>query len=91
MAKVLAAKAAILAEDDEGFTLDQVNADLKITKVLTLAPFETAKVLTQSKVKNHRKRVNVITKPPEHSYAHDVVTNPSYACLKPGSGRVLSV
>ena len=56
--------------------------------MLTLAPFETAKVLTQSKVKNHRKRVNVITEPPEHSYAHDVVTNPSYVCLKPGSSRV---
>ena len=39
---VLAAKAAILAEDEKEFTLDQVNRDLKITKVLTLAPFETA-------------------------------------------------
>ena len=45
-------------------------------------------MLTQSKVKNHRKRVNVITEPPEHSYAHNVVTNPSYVCLKPGSSRV---
>ena len=85
---VPAAKAAILAEDEKGFTPDQVNGDLKITKVLTLAPFETAKVLTQSKVKNHRKRVNVITEPPEHSYAHDVVTNPSYVCLRPGPSRV---
>ena len=74
---VLAAKAAILAEDEKGFTLDQVNGDLKITKALTLAPFETAKVLTQSKVKNHRKRVNVITEPHEHNCAHDVVTDPS--------------
>ena len=88
LATVLAAKAAILAEDEKEFTLDQVNGDLKITKVLTLAPFETAKVLTQSKVKNHRKRNNVITEPPEHSCAHDVVTNPSYACLKTGSSRV---
>ena len=68
---VLAAKAAILAEDEKRFTLDQVNGDLKITKVLTLAPFETAKVLTQSKVKNHRKRVN----------AHDVVTKTVVAQL----------
>ena len=91
LATVPAAKAAILAEDEKGFTLDQVNGDLKITKALTFAPFETAKVLTQSKVKNLRERVNVITEPPEHSYAHDVVTNPSYVCLKPGSSRFLSV
>ena len=88
LAMVLAAKAAILAKDEKEFTLDQVNGDLKITKVLTLAPFETAKVLTQSKFKNHRKRVNVITEPLEHSYAHDVVTHPNCACLKPGSSRV---
>ena len=88
LAMVLAAKAAILAEDEKGFTLDQVNEDLKITKALTLAPFEMAEVLTQSKVKNHRKRVNVITEPPEHSYAHDIVTNLSYAYLKPGSSKV---
>ena len=54
LAMVLAAMAAILAEDEKGFTPDQVNGDLKITKVLTLVPFETAKVLTQSKVKSHR-------------------------------------
>ena len=37
LATLLAAKAAILAEDENGFTLDQVNGDLKITKALTLA------------------------------------------------------
>ena len=88
LAMVLAAKAAILAENEKGFTLDQVKGDLKITKALTLAPFEMANVLTQSKVKNHRKRVNVITEPPEHTYAPDVVKNPGYAYLKPGSSRV---
>ena len=69
-------------------TLDQLKGDSKITKALTLAPFEVARVLTQSKVKNHRKSVNVITEPPEHTYAPDVVTNPGYAYLKPGSSRV---
>ena len=44
---VLAAKGAILAEDEKGFTLNQVNGDLKITKVLTLVPFETAKAATE--------------------------------------------
>ena len=85
---VLVAKAAILAENEKEFTLDQVKGDLKITKVLTLASFEMANVLTQSKVKNHRKRVNAITEPPEQTYAPDVVTNPGYAYLKPGSSRV---
>ena len=88
LAMVLAAKAAILAENKKGLTLDQVKGDLKITKALTLAPFEMANVLTQFKVKNHRKIVNVITEPPEHIYAPDVVTNPGYAYLKPGPSRV---
>ena len=30
----------------------------------------------------------MITEPPEHCYAHDVVTSPGYVCLKPGSSRV---
>ena len=85
---VLAAKAVVLAENEKGFILDHVKGDLKIIKALTLAPFEMANVLTQSKVKNHRKRVNVMTEPPEHTYAPDVVMNPGYAYLKPGSSRV---
>ena len=35
LAMVLAAKAAIFAEDEKGCTLDKVNEDLKITKALT--------------------------------------------------------
>ena len=34
LAMVLAAKATILAEDEKGFTLDQVNGDLKIQRCL---------------------------------------------------------
>ena len=42
---VLAAKAAVLAENEKGFILDYVKGDLKITKALTLAPFEMVNVL----------------------------------------------
>ena len=87
-ATVLAAKAATMAKGEEGFTLDQVKGDLKITKALTLAPFETTHVMTQSRVKGHRKRVNVITEPPDKNFIPAIVTNPGYAFLKPGSNRI---
>ena len=56
LAMVLAAKAVMMANDVKGFTLNQVQGDLIITKALTLAPFETTHVKTESKVKNHRKK-----------------------------------
>ena len=88
LATVLAAKAATMAKGEEDFTLDQVKGDLKMTKALTLAPFETTHVMTQSRVKGHRKRVNVITEPQDKNFTPDIVTNSGYACLNPRSNRI---
>ena len=60
LATVMAAKAATMAKGEEDFTLNQVKGDLKMTKALTLAPFENTHVMTQSRVKGHRKRVSVL-------------------------------
>ena len=43
---------------------------------VTLAPFETTHVMTQSRVKEHRKRVNIITEPPDKNLTPNIVTNP---------------
>ena len=64
------------------FTLDQVKGSLKLTKDVTLQPFETVKVRGTTKVRNHQKRVHVIVEPKE-TQCRTVSAISTYSHLKP--------
>ena len=91
LATILASKSVLLKPNSKGeYDLDQVKGDLKLTKKVTLAPFETIKISGMSKVQGHEKRVNVITESTNKNNMVNgsVCTVPCYTTLKPGSRKV---
>ena len=65
------------------FQLDQVQGDVKLTKVVEIHPYQTVHVHGLSRFKGHDERVNIMTEPPSKIYSNSVVTVCSCNCLKP--------
>ena len=61
---------------------------MKITKVITILPFETVHVPGLTQCNSHFKRVHVITEASENFKYDAVKTICTYSMLKPGSSRV---
>ena len=79
-------KSGILKEPD--FNLDWVKGNVKLTKPVTLRPFQTVHVSGITKCDQHFKRVNVIVEPDPHKKYDSAILINGYTVLKPGSSRV---
>ena len=70
------------------FDLNQVKGHVRLTKSVTIAPFQTIRVPGLTECNQHFKRVNVLVEPnPDRSY-ESVIPIHGYTVLKPGSSRV---
>ena len=70
------------------FDLDSVKGQVKITKAVTILPFETVHVPGLTECNSHLKRVHVMTEASE-KFNHDALkTICTYSMLKPGSSTV---
>ena len=70
------------------FDLNQVKGHVRLTKSVTIAPFQTIRAPGLTECNQHFKRVNVLVEPdPDRSYK-SVVPIHGYTVLKPGSSRV---
>ena len=70
------------------FDLNQVKGHVRLTKSVTIAPFQTIRVPGLTECNQHFKRVNVSVEPdPDRSY-ESVIPIHGYTVLKPGSSRV---
>ena len=80
------AKSGILKELE--FDLNKVRGHVKLTKSITIRPFQTVHVSGLTECNQHFKRVNVIVEPdPDKNYEATVPIH-GYTVLKPGSSRV---
>ena len=80
-------KLSVLKEPD--FDLNQVIGKVKLTKVVTIKPFQTVHVSGFTECDQHFKRVNVkVESNPKINYETAIAIN-GYTVLKPGSSRVL--
>ena len=80
------AKSGILKEPE--FDLNTVKGHVKLTKSITIGPFQTVHVSSLTECNQHFKRVNVIVEPdPDKNYEATVPIH-GYTVLKPGSARV---
>ena len=79
-------KSSVLKEP--AFDLEQVKGKVKLTKAVTIKPFQTVHVSGLTECDQHFKRVNVIVESdPKINYDAMVPIN-GYTVLKPGSSRV---
>ena len=70
------------------FDLNKIKGHVKLTKMVTIAPFLTVLVSGLTECNQHFKRVNVIVEPdPDKDYEF-VIPIHWYTVLKPGSSRV---
>ena len=70
------------------FDLNKIKGHVRLTKSITIAPFQTIHVSGLTGCDQHSKRVNVIVEPdPDREY-ESVVPIYRYTVLKPGSSRV---
>ena len=70
------------------FDLNQIKGHVKLTKSVTIAPFQTIRASGLTECDQHFKRVNVLVEPdPDKSY-ESVIPIHGYTVLKPGSSRV---
>ena len=80
-------KSSVLEEPN--FDLNQVKEKVKLTKAVTIKPFQTVHVSGFTECDQHFKRVNVIVESnPKIDYETTILIN-GYTMLKPGSSRVL--
>ena len=70
------------------FDLNKVQGHVKLTKPVTITPFQTVHVSGLTECNQHFKRVNVIVKPDHNKDYESVVPIHGYTTLKPGSSRV---
>ena len=70
------------------FDLDKIQGHVKLTKPLTIAPFQTVHVSGLTECNHHFKRVNVIVEPDPYKDYESVIPIHGYTMLKPGSSRV---
>ena len=80
------AKSGILEEPE--FDLNQVKGHVKLTKSVTIGPFQTVHVSGLTECNQHFKRVNVIVEPYTDKTYEAAVPIHGYTVLKPGSSRV---
>ena len=79
-------KSGVLKEPD--FDLDQVKGKVKLTKAVTIRPFQTVHVSGLTECNQHFKRVNLIVESdPKKNYDAAIPIN-GYTVLKSGSSRV---
>ena len=79
-------KSSVLKEPN--FDLNQVKGKVKLTKAVTIKPFQTVCVLGFTECDQHFKRVDVIVESnPKIDYETAILIN-GYTMLKPGSSRV---
>ena len=79
-------KSSVLKEPD--FDLNQVKGKVKLTKAVTIKPFQTVHVPGFTECDQHFKRENVIVESdPKINYETAILIN-GYTVLKPGSPRV---
>ena len=70
------------------FDLNKIQGHVKLTKPVTIAPFQTVHVSGLSECNQHFKRVNVIVEPDSNKDYESVIPIHGYATLKPVSSRV---
>ena len=79
-------KSGILKEPE--FDLNKVKGHVKLTKSITIGPFQTVHVSGLTECSQHFKRVNVIVEPnPDKSYETAIPIH-GYTVVKPESSRV---
>ena len=79
-------KSGILRESE--FDLDNVRGYVKLTKSITIGPFQTVYTSGLTECSQHFKRVNVVVEPDPHREYDAVIQIHGYTVLKPGSSRV---
>ena len=79
-------KSGILKEPE--FDFDKVKGHVKLTKSITIGPFQTVHTSGLTECGQHFKRVNVIVEPDPHKDYDAAVPIQGYTVLKPGSSRV---
>ena len=70
------------------FDLNKIQGHVKLTKPVTIAPFQTVHVSGLTECNQHVKRVNVIVEPDPNKDYESVIPIHGYMTLKPGSSRV---
>ena len=70
------------------FNLNKIQGHVKLTKPVTIAPFQTVHVSGLTECNQHFKRVNVIVEPDPNKDYESVIPIHGYTMLKPGSSRV---
>ena len=66
------------------FDLNKIQGSVKLTKSVTIAPFQTVHVLGLTECDQHFKRVNVIVEPDPDKEYESVILIHGYTVLKPG-------
>ena len=79
-------KSGILRESE--FNLDNVRGYVKLTKSITIGPFQTMHTSGLTECSQHFKRVNVVVESDPHREYDAVIPIHGYTVLKPGSSRV---
>ena len=79
-------KSGILKEPE--FNLDKVKGHVKLTKSITIRPFQTVHTSCLTECGQHFKRVNVIVEPDPYKDYDTAIPIHGYTVLKPGSSKV---
>ena len=70
------------------FDLNKIKGHVKLTKSVTIAPFQTIHAPGLTECDQHFKRVNVLVEPDPDKNYESVIPIHGYTVLKPGSSRV---
>ena len=70
------------------FDLNQIKGHVKLTKSVTIAPFQTIHASGLAECNQHFKRVNVLVEPDPNKCYESVIPIHEYTVIKPGSCRV---
>ena len=70
------------------FDLNKFKGHVRLTKSITIAPFQTVHVSGLTGCDQHSKRVNIIVEPDPDREHESVAPIHGYTVLKPGSSRV---
>ena len=70
------------------FDLNKIKGHVRLTKPITIAPFQTVHVSGLTECDKHSKRVNIIVEPNPNKEYESMIPIHGYMVLKPGSFRV---
>ena len=79
-------KSGILKQPE--YDLDNVKGYVRLTKSITIGPFQTIQAAGLTECKQHFKRVNVVVEPDPNKNYDTAILIHRYTVLKPGSSRV---